>query len=450
MLSIVFGSREVTSWSGKGERERSLRSNEIVLCCSPSSSLREGLRSRPRVALFGLAAIAGASRRDDFSLRSKDAVRRSSPPLFSRPRVALLNDGATDRGVVSLSPTVRSNEVVRFSGAFRSNDVVRFSDAFRSNDVVRFSDAFRSNEVVRFSDAFRSNDVVRFSDAFRSNEVVVRFSDGFRSNDVVRFSDAACSRLMVLLLKDGTSGIFSFSLCVRSKETVLLSLFSLEALGLSFGAVVDDRHVLELLPSVVVTSGVDEGTTDSCVADKTPGSPTSSPRSVLVLLAVLVGLPSGRGFSVVSAIICSVASFDICPSFSFTFLMSSGRENSLLLLTFPDTAAEVVVAVVVVVVEVMLPLPPLRLVAEGAGLNEEEAELTGDGSMEEAESIHRAESRELMEPSRLLVLLPVDATWALIHGCWRQCSAVRRLLKEGEREKRGEDSSEEEEEEKRK
>ncbi|CAI8033075.1 hypothetical protein GBAR_LOCUS18659, partial [Geodia barretti] len=247
MLSIVFGSREVTSWSGKGERERSLRSNEIVLCCSPSPSLREGLRSRPRVALFDLAAIedAGASRRDDFSLRSKDAVRRSSLPLFSRPRVALLNDGATDRGVVSLSPTVRSNE------------------------------------VVRFSDAFRSNDVVRFSDAFRSNEVVVRFSDGFRSNDVVRFSDAACSRLMVLLLKDGTSGIFSFSLCVRSKETVLLSLFSLEALGLSFGAVVDDRHVLELLPSVVVTSGVDEGTTDSCVADKTPGSPTSSPRSVL-------------------------------------------------------------------------------------------------------------------------------------------------------------------------
>ena len=338
-------------------------------------------------------------------------MRRSSPPLFSRPRVALLNDGATDRGVVSLSPTVRSNDVVRFSDAFCSNEVVRFSDAFRSNEVVRFSDGFRSNEVLRFSDTFRSN-------------------------DAVRFSDAACSRLMVLLLKDGTSGIFSFSLCVRSKETVLLSLFSLEALGLSFGAVVDDRHVLGLPPSVAVTSGVDEGTTGSCVADKTPGSPTSSPRSVLVLLAVLVGLPSGRGFSVVSAIICSVASFDICPSFSFTFLMSSGRENSLLLLTFPDTAAEVVVAVVVVVVEVMLPLPPLRLVAEGAGLNEEEAELTGDGSMEEAESIHRAESRELMEPSRLLVLLPVDATWALIHGCWRQCSAVRRLLKEEERETR--------------
>jgi hypothetical protein len=231
---------------------------------------------------------------------------------------------------------------------------------------------------------------------------------------------------MVLLLNDGTSGIFSFSLCVRSKETVLLSLFSLEALGLSFGAVFDDGQVSELPPSVVVTSGVDEDTTDSCVADKT-GSPTSSPRSVLVLLAVLVGLPSGRGFSVVSAIICSVASFDICPSFSFTFLMSSGRENSLLLLTFPVTAAEVV-AVVVVVVEVMLPLPPLRLVAEGAGLNEEEAELTGDGSMEEAESIHRAESRELMEPSRLLVLLAVDAKWALIQGCWRQCSAVRRLL----------------------
>ena len=93
-----------------------------------------------------------------------------------------------------------------------------------------------------------------------------------------------------------------------------------------------------------------------------------------------------------------------------------------------------VVAVVVVVVEVTVLLPPQRLVAEGAGLNEEEAELTGDGSMEEAESIQRAESSELMDPSRLLVLLAVvDDTWAFTHGCWRHCSAVSRLLR-GERE----------------
>lgn len=61
---------------------------------------------------------------------------------------------------------------------------------------------------------------------------------------------------------------------------------------------------------------------------------------------------------------------------------------------------------------VVVPLLPLWLVEEGAGLNDEEAELTGDGSTEEAESIQRAESKELMDPSRLL-----DWTWAFIHEC---------------------------------
>ena len=46
-------------------------------------------------------------------------------------------------------------------------------------------------------------------------------------------------------------------------------------------------------------------------------------------------------------------------------------------------------------------LVPLRFTEEGAGLNEEEVELTGDGSTDDAESMHRAESRELMEPSKL-------------------------------------------------
>ena len=60
-------------------------------------------------------------------------------------------------------------------------------------------------------------------------------------------------------------------------------------------------------------------------------------------------------------------------------------------------------------------LPPLRLVAEGAGLKDEEVELMGDGSMDEAESIQRAESRELMEPSRLLVLVVFVCIFS--HGC---------------------------------
>ena len=135
------------------------------------------------------------------------------------------------------------------------------------------------------------------------------------------------------------------------------------------------------------------------------GSLVSSPRRVLVLLAVLVGLPSGRGFSAVSAMICSVASFEICPSFSFTFLMSSGRESSLAGVAKEVVVVAQVLAVVDVVVEVVVLPEPLWLVAEGAGLNEDEAELTGEGSMDEAESMQRAESRELMEPSRLLLLV---------------------------------------------
>ena len=82
--------------------------------------------------------------------------------------------------------------------------------------------------------------------------------------------------------------------------------------------------------------------------------------------------------------------------------MSSGREYSTELLLVEDTVAVQV-------------LPPLRLVAEGAGLKDEEVELMGDGSMDEAESIQRAESRELMEPSRLLV--PVVFVCIFSHGC---------------------------------
>ena len=155
-----------------------------------------------------------------------------------------------------------------------------------------------------------------------------------------------------------------------------------------------------------------------------------------MLLVVLVGLPSGRGFVVVSATSCSVANFEICPSFSLTFFMSSGLEKSVEAVVLDATALPVVVVVVVVIV----PLPPLQLVAEGAGLKEEEAELTGEGSMDEAESMQRAESRELIEPSRLLLLLVVvhgvvvvsDWTCAFIHGCWRHFAAVRRFLGGGE------------------
>lgn len=120
--------------------------------------------------------------------------------------------------------------------------------------------------------------------------------------------------------------------------------------------------------------------------------------------------------------------------------MSSGRESSvevveLLAVDGTDVVLPVVVdvvAVVVVVVAVVVLLPPLRLVAEGAGLNDEEAELTGDGSIEEAESMQRAESMELIEPSRLLAVLP-DWVCALIQGCCRHSSAVSRWLRREQR-----------------
>ena len=112
-------------------------------------------------------------------------------------------------------------------------------------------------------------------------------------------------------------------------------------------------------------------------------SADSSPFRVLVLLLVLVGLPSPLVLAVAeSAISRSVASVDIEMSFSFTFFMSSGCER----------LVEVVETVELVE----------RVVVEGAGLKEEEAELTGDGSMEEAESIQRAESSDEVELLRLV------------------------------------------------
>ena len=98
-----------------------------------------------------------------------------------------------------------------------------------------------------------------------------------------------------------------------------------------------------------------------------------------------------------------------------------------------EDVVPVVVAVVAVVVVVVVPLPPLQLVADGAGQKDEEAELTGDGSMEEAESMQRAESRELTEPSRLVVVV-LDWRCALIQGCWRHMSAVSLVLWVGGRE----------------
>ena len=61
------------------------------------------------------------------------------------------------------------------------------------------------------------------------------------------------------------------------------------------------------------------------------------------------------------------------------------------------------------------------MVEEGAGLNEEEVELAGDGSTEEGESIQRAESNEEVELLRLAFL-------AFIHGCSRHRTADIRLL----------------------
>ena len=118
---------------------------------------------------------------------------------------------------------------------------------------------------------------------------------------------------------------------------------------------------------------------------------------MLVLLLVLVGLPSPLILTVESAAVSlSVASVEM--SFSLTFFMSSGCER---LLEEVDT------------VEL-----DERVVVEGAGLKDEEAELTGDGSMEEAESMQRAESREEVELFRLVDLR------AFIHGCSMHLTAV--------------------------
>ena len=117
---------------------------------------------------------------------------------------------------------------------------------------------------------------------------------------------------------------------------------------------------------------------------------------MLVLLLVLVGLPSPLAFAAAeSAINRSVASVDIEMSFSFTFFMSSGCERLL----------EVVETVELVE----------RVVVEGAGLNEEEAELTGDGSIEEAESMQRAESSDEVELLRLVevVLRAFIQEWSI-------------------------------------
>ena len=124
-----------------------------------------------------------------------------------------------------------------------------------------------------------------------------------------------------------------------------------------------------------------------------------------MLLLVLVGLPSPLALAAAeSAISRSVASVDIETSFSFTFFMSSGCERLL----------EVVETVELVE----------RVVVEGAGLKEEEAELTGDGSMEEAESMQRAESSDEVELLRLVevVLRAFIQEWSI------QCTAVIRFL----------------------
>lgn len=115
-----------------------------------------------------------------------------------------------------------------------------------------------------------------------------------------------------------------------------------------------------------------------------------------MLLLVLVGLPSPLVLAVAeSAISRSVASVDIEMSFSLTFFMSSGCERLL----------EVVETVELVE----------RVVVEGAGLKEEEAELTGDGSMEEAESMQRAESSDEVELLRLVevVLRAFIQEWSI-------------------------------------
>ena len=61
------------------------------------------------------------------------------------------------------------------------------------------------------------------------------------------------------------------------------------------------------------------------------------------------------------------------------------------------------------------------MVEEGAGLNEEEVELAGDGSTEEGESMQRAESNEEVELLRLVLC-------AFIQGCSRHLEALMRFL----------------------
>ena len=122
-----------------------------------------------------------------------------------------------------------------------------------------------------------------------------------------------------------------------------------------------------------------------------------------MLLLVLVGLPSPLIlFAESAAISRSVAKVEM--SFSLTFFMSSGWERLL--------------------EEVETVEPVERVVMEGAGLNEEEAELTGDGSMEEAESMQRAESSDEVELFRLVCCLR-----AFIQACSMHCAAVIRFLK---------------------
>ena len=107
---------------------------------------------------------------------------------------------------------------------------------------------------------------------------------------------------------------------------------------------------------------------------------------------------SSLAFTGVSATSLSVARVDICVSFSFTFLISSGCERDALLVDAVDLEA-----------------------VDGGGPKEEEVELMGERS-EEGESMQRAESSDEVELFKLLDLR------AFIHGCCIHISAVIRLL----------------------
>lgn len=111
-------------------------------------------------------------------------------------------------------------------------------------------------------------------------------------------------------------------------------------------------------------------------------SDESPPLRVLVLESVLVGLSSPLCL-VASATCRSVASLEISVvSRWYSFLSSSGFGT-----------IDGVVVVIAAEVEV---------VVEGAGPNEEEVELAGDGSIDEAESMQTAESREDVEILRFV------------------------------------------------